>query len=482
MIESITSGLFVLNKNLEFTIWNSQMEKTYDIKAEEVLGKKILKVFPSVKNEKVYQCILKAIETGKPYTIDNEKHLSKKKGLRVIKYKIDPLFGLENEILGVIVVVDDITERVNFEEEFISKMQHFMNILQNSADGIIFFDENEKVTLWNKGAEQIFGYTSEEMIGRDCNNLLPRHLQEQNELKFIAEQVEKKGFLSGYETERITKDQRKITVSITKSPCYDPDGNYIGSSSIVRDITESKKLQEQLQKSEKLASIGQLMAGIGHEIGTPLNVISGCAEYLLYVMDEDDEKRADLETIVTETDRITKLIQQILDYTRKKKPKLKKVDINNILRNVLSLIERQLAKSNIQVNVEYDQRLKKIRCDEGQIQQVFLNILMNAWQAIKDNGEISIMTKTRNTKDSNGFVEIIFTDTGGGIKEDIIDHIFEPFFSTKETGKGTGLGLSICKQIIQDHYGNIEVKSEYGKGSQFIVQLPINHNSVLDVR
>lgn len=475
MIESITSGVFVLNKNLEFTIWNSQLERTYDIFSEDVLGKNILDIFPNVKNEQVYKLILEALQTGKPYKIDKEQHISLKKGIRVIKYKIDPLFGLENEILGVIVIVDDVTERINFEEEYISKMQHFMNILQNSADGIIFFDENENVTIWNKGAENIYGYTSDEMIGRDCNNLLPKNLQDQDELKYIADEVETKGFLSGYETERITKDNRSIVVSITKSPCYDPTGKYIGSSSIVRDITENKKLQEKLQKSEKLATIGQLMAGIGHEIGTPLNVISGCAEYLLYVMDEDDEKRHELKTIVSEADRITKLIQQILDYTRKKKPKLMKVDINSIIRNVLGLIERQLNKSNINVSVKCDKSLQKVQCDENQIQQVFLNILMNAWQAIKNDGKVEISTKSKNINNSKDYAEIIFKDSGCGIKKEILDHIFEPFFSTKEVGKGTGLGLSICKQIIQEHNGHIGVVSEEGQGSTFTIILPLSN-------
>ena len=468
MMESITSGLFVLNTNLEFTIWNSQLEKTYDIPAEEVLGKNILDIFPTVKNENVYDCILKVLETGKSFTIDKENHLSKKKGLRVIKYKIDPLLGLENEILGIIVVVDDVTERVDFEVEYLSKMQHFMNILQNSADGIIFFDENENVTLWNKGAEQIFGYTSEEMIGRDCNNLLPKHLQEQNELKYISEQVETKGFLSRYETERLTKDSRKIIVSITKSPCYDSNGKYIGSSSIVRDITESKKIQEKLQKSEKLASIGQLMAGIGHEIGTPLNVISGCAEYLLYVMDEEDEKRHELKTIVSETDRITKLIQQILDYTRKKKPKFNNVDINNILRNVLGMLERQLAKSNIKVSAEYNRGLPKLLCDEGQIQQVFLNILNNAIDAISEGGEIDIDIELRN----DNKIDVIIKDTGRGISKQDLERIFEPFFSTKKE-HGTGLGLSITYGIVQKLGGQIRAASKLGEGTTFTVTLPI---------
>lgn len=449
------------------------MEKTYDIIEGEVLGRNILELFPDVKNENIFQCIRETIETGISFSLDREKHSSKKKGARIINYKIDPLVGLEDEILGVIVILDDVTEKENIEALYLSKMQHFMNILQNSADGIILFDENEIVTLWNKGAEQIYGYTSEEMIGRDCNILLPKHLREKNELEYIYEQMDTKGFLTGYETERKTKDGRKIIVSISKSPCYDSSGKYIGSSSIVRDITESKKIQEQLQKSEKLASIGQLMAGIGHEIGTPLNVISGCAEYLLLLMDENDEKRTELKTIISETERITKLIQQILDYTRKKKPEFKKADINNIIKKVLNLIERQFEKSNIKVTAKYDKKLPKILCDDSQVQQVFLNILMNAWQAIKNDGEIIVETKISKKNNRYENVDIYFTDTGGGMSSNIIEHIFEPFFSTKETGKGTGLGLSICKQIVQDHEGCIIVKSQEGKGSTFIVRLPI---------
>ncbi|MBU1628184.1 GHKL domain-containing protein, partial [bacterium] len=124
---------------------------------------------------------------------------------------------------------------------------------------------------------------------------------------------------------------------------------------------------------------------------------------------------------------------------------------------------------------KYNIKINKIHCDENQMQQVFLNILMNAWQAIKDNGEITIETKYQKAKNNDGFVEISFTDTGSGIKDEIIDHIFEPFFSTKDIGKGTGLGLSICKQIVQDHNGYIKVKSELGKGSKFSVFLPISH-------
>lgn len=341
------------------------------------------------------------------------------------------------------------------------------SIIQNYSDAVIALDNDYKIFFWNKGAERIFGYTSDEMVGKTVDPIIPSELKEKGELQWLFEETLRKGYIENYETERITKDGRRIIVNLSRSLIKDENGEILGSIAIVKDITRVKELEKQIQHSDKLALIGQIAAGIAHEIGTPLNVISGNAEYIMMEMGENNPYREELETIISQAERIANLIKQLLEFARPKKPNYTKINVNHELSHVVELLKHQFEKSNIKLSLKFSEDIPDIYADCSQIHQVFLNIIMNAIQAINQNGLIEIETFLR-----DGYVNIKFKDNGVGILPEHIDKIFEPFFTTKEAGKGTGLGLAVSKRIIDEHNGKVEVESTPGKGTIFTVKFP----------
>jgi len=238
-----------------------------------------------------------------------------------------------------------------------------------------------------------------------------------------------------------------------------------------------QETQKRLSRSEKLAGIGTLASGVAHEINNPLASVASCAEGLLNRMNSVDFKSKDdeevfpdyLKTIYDETYRCKAIISKLLDFSRRQVPVFGEVDINALVANVVKLVGRQKELEKLSIRLNYSSEPVIIYGDVNQLQQVFLNMILNAIDATADDGKIKITTKV----DEN-YAQIIFEDTGCGIAPDNLDKIFEPFFTTKSPGKGTGLGLSICYGIIEEHKGKISVSSSgIGKGSAFTISLPV---------
>jgi len=237
----------------------------------------------------------------------------------------------------------------------------------------------------------------------------------------------------------------------------------------VQERTEQlKKIHNQLFRSEKLASLGKLAAGVAHEINNPLTGVLTNASLLLEDMEEGDPKREDAEIIVKETIRCREIVKRLLDFARQTKPQRKLVNINSLIENIVLLVKNQTSFRNIVIEKKLQSNLPEIEVDSDQIQQVFVNLIINASEAMQKGGNLYIESKLSDDKD---YIEIRFKDTGCGISELNKQKIFDPFFTTKE--QGTGLGLSISFGIIERHYGSINLESEPGKGTEFIIHLPV---------
>ena len=244
-----------------------------------------------------------------------------------------------------------------------------------------------------------------------------------------------------------------------------------------RDEQLKEYVKKKIMKSERLAMIGQLAAGVAHEINNPLGSILIYSHLLLEDLEEKDTQRENLEKIVNQATRCKEIVKGLLDFSRQTEPEMNQKDINKIVNDVLSLVERQVMFQNIKVTKKLSKSLPMVMLDEAQIQQVFMNIVLNAVEAIEGQGELIIETT------SNGeFIETKFIDTGCGISEQNIEKLFEPFFSYKKKGHGIGLGLAISYGIIKKHNGEIIVKSEVGKGSSFTIRLPLNKISRKDAK
>jgi PAS domain S-box-containing protein len=321
------------------------------------------------------------------------------------------------------------------------------------------------ITYYGMGSEIMFGWQKNEIIFKNISLLHAEEYAKTN-LPFILEQVRDTG---QYETETdlVKKDGQSFPVILSVNKFLDKESRLAGYIFIAKDITERKKFEYQIIQSEKMAAIGQLSAGMAHEINNPLFVISGRIEMMLDNKDLPEAVRQTLGVIYSQVDRIRKLVDQLLKFSRKTPPKFEAVNVNDTIEGVLPLLSyHKLPSAQININKFFENNLPAIKGDLNQLQEVFVNLCLNAYQSMPEGGTLTI--KTRNLQ--NRYAEVRISDTGQGISEQNLKNIFMPFFSTKK--EGTGLGLSICFNIIKNHNGIIDVESQLNCGTTFIIKLP----------
>jgi PAS domain S-box-containing protein len=360
--------------------------------------------------------------------------------------------------------------RLKTDAEARAREQYLANIMEDSADAIIGLSTDEEIVAWNRGAESVFGYTAEEVVGKHFSFLVPDDLLRAGEIETLRKTARARGYIQNYETERLTKDGRRIAVSLTRTVIRDADGKILGSSAILRDTTEQKKLEEKLLHAERLATIGRMSAKVAHEIRNPLSSISLNTELLEeeianYEGVDSREATSLLKSIVTELDRLTEITEDYLRFAKLPEPRLKEVSVNRLVTDLLAMLENEIAGRRVKVHKKLAQRLPRIKVDQEQLRRALLNMLKNSLEAMPDGGEIIIATGA-----DSGRVSISIADSGTGIREEDLEHIFSPFFTTKEIG--TGLGLPLAQQIVTEHGGEIVCSSTWGEGATFVVMLP----------
>jgi PAS domain S-box-containing protein len=387
-----------------------------------------------------------------------------------------------------------IKESIQKNQPCVQTHTHFDNIGRSFLVNVVSTpvrDKTGKVIYYLHLARKIKDYETAYRSGEDVEKVkglvkkledYAVNLERQRIFKEGAiENLNKLGSLSNLELYYKSKIGEKILVNFSGSLMKDERGNLIGIVCVARDIREIKKLEGQLIKSEKLAAIGELAAGVAHEINNPLNVISGNAELLLKGTDNEEVKIA-TTVIMDQVKRAASITKRLLQFSKTIEPQTERVYMNRLLEETLPLLRYQVNVDNIEIIKELDPRIPEILADPGRLQEVFLNIMLNAVQAMPRGGQLTIRTyieevaeETRRRTDifkkGNKIVVIKFKDTGTGISKEKIKKIFSPFFTTKE--QGTGLGLSICHGIIEAHMGSIDVESELGKGTTFIIKLPV---------
>jgi len=359
---------------------------------------------------------------------------------------------------------DRLANKLEFDQQYLK------SILVSADQAIMVVDENERFIAWNKGAEKIFGYKEDEIIGKPSSVLFPLGEKYVKERDSIIEETRKIGYISIVETERVKKNGEFITVRLSVSRLPSTTGEYVGRSIIIKDHTEYKKLQAQIDQSEKLAVIGQLAAGVAHEIGNPLTSISALVQ-ILQRRSLDPFMSEQLINIKENIDRITRIVRELVDFSRPPSYETNIQDITDIIKTALGIVKYDKRVRKVKFDTELKDFLPSVSVAADQILQVLVNVLINALDAIDGNGTISLKSYYDN---ANIYVEI--TDNGCGMDELTIERIFDPFFTTKEVGKGTGLGLSVSYGIIKRFTGEIKVRSKINEGSTFTLLLPIAVN------
>jgi two-component system NtrC family sensor kinase len=265
----------------------------------------------------------------------------------------------------------------------------------------------------------------------------------------------------------LTRDGKAVIVNLFLVPLYDPRQLRRGTLLVLDDMTEKLWMEDQLRQSEKLSSIGLLAAGVAHEVNTPIAGISSYTQMLLRQTTKDDPKYDLLAKIEKQTFRAAEIVNNMLNFSRMSESRFDHLDVNNLIRESLSLLEHQLRSGRIEVQAHLEEDTLVTYGNSNKLQQVLVNLMLNAKDAMPSGGRLEISTQR-----TNGTILIDIVDTGQGMTEEVLSHIYDPFYTTKDSGRGTGLGLAVSYGIIQEHAGRIFVESTPGVGTHFQVKLP----------
>jgi PAS domain S-box-containing protein len=357
--------------------------------------------------------------------------------------------------------------RVKADE--LERMREFSeNILESLNDGLVVVNRDNRVVRWNRRLEELYGIRHEQAVGHRLYDLFDPGVLEVL-ASAMRESPEGGAFYRVPMTTR-HENARRTLVNLATTPLRDSDGAIAGTIVIIEDISTRVQLEEQLQISEKMASIGLLAAGVAHEVNTPLTGISSFTQMLLQNADPEDPRTKVLEKIERQTFRAARIVNGLLNLARPAQVDAGPIDLHVVINDVLTLLEHQLRNGSIQVRKELAPSGLIVQAIEYKLQQVFLNLFLNARDAMPRGGWLTIATSVR-TDGRNAIVEV--SDTGSGIPPDQLSRIYDPFFTTKDIGKGTGLGLSITYGIVHEHDGTITCDSAVGKGTRFTLTLPL---------
>ncbi|MDD5244990.1 MAG: PAS domain S-box protein [Syntrophorhabdaceae bacterium] len=397
--------------------------------------------------------------------------------------------------------IRDITERKKIEDALRKSEGDYRNIYDNAMVGIYQSTPKGRYLRVNPALASIHGFSSPEEMIRTVTSIGEQLYVNSEDRKRYMKLLDRDDMIRGFEAQLYRKDKSNVWISMNVRVIRNPDGSIAYYEGIVEDITLRKQAEEKLHtllselesknkelrkayedlkmseamliQSEKMASLGQLSAGIAHELKNPLSII---LQGIAYVQSSVEDS-----TLIDACERIKKsairadiVIQNLLSFSRQTPPSFTEADMNILIEEALAMVEHQMNLQNIEIIRNYSHRISAVLADDNQIKQVFINVFINASEAMKGGGAITITTTTGSGKDGEPCVEVAITDTGTGIPEEIINNVLDPFFSTKKGSGGTGLGLSVTKGIIDRHHGSIAISSKEGAGTTVTITLPCN--------
>jgi PAS domain S-box-containing protein len=371
-------------------------------------------------------------------------------------------------IVGTLGIARNLTDIRRLEDELNRKNRFMANILQDSADAIMTMDPDDIVTSWNRGAEAIFGYSAAEVAGKSISLIVPPDLQETHELEQLRDRFHAIGAVRSHQTERITKDGRRIHVIFTRTAIRDNEGRIIGSSSVLKDVTSFRSMERQLADAAHLATLGELSAGLAHEIKNPLAGIKGAIDVIRDSIPASDIHREILGDVLHEVNRIDKIVRDLLNYAKPKPPSHSEIQLAEMAQRIVAMAKKSATNEALVIRLHKFTEIPTFTGDETQLEQVLLNLLLNAQKAMPAGGHVDV-TLWHNPAQRAVCFEV--RDDGPGIPEEIRKKLFQPFFTTRTDG--TGLGLATCLKNVQYHGGSIEVQSEVGRGTRFVVTIPL---------
>jgi PAS domain S-box-containing protein len=479
ILECMEGGVLTLDKNCRITSFNRSAEEVTGYKRAEVLNRDCCEILKSELCEE--SCPLKAVlESGKA-VFNYEIMITGKNGKKIpVNITTSPLRSSNHEIIGAVENFRDLTKHKGLwgklrEER--NKAQQYLNIA-----GVIIVAINEKglVSLINKKGSDVLGYKENEILGKNWFDLcVPEKERKSRKEAFQRVMAGEEAEAEDYENVILNKSGEERIIAWHNTTLTDDEGHILGTLSSGEDITQRKQTEEELIQSEKLASLGQLAASVVHEVNNPLAGIMVYVKLLLKKHREEklqtEESKNQLLKMDKELERTSRIIRNLLDFARQSESVMRPVEINKIVEAALLLVQNQINLENISLEKKLGENLPLIYADFDKIQQVLINIILNAIQAMPEGGTLTITSSTAGIAkigdSQKNAIEVVIEDTGIGIPKENLGQLFTPFFTTKEKGKGVGLGLSVAHGIIGKHKGKMEVESEPSVGTKFRIYL-----------
>jgi PAS domain S-box-containing protein len=413
--------------------------------------------------ERVRQDVLAALEQHRPFEL-TYRILTKAGEVKWVWERGEGIYAQDGALSYLEGFITDVTERKRAEHLLRQREERYRRLIAVSPYAILV-DRGDHIIFANDQAIKLFGAVkAEEVLEKS-----PMDLFHADDHDVVRERIQElfEGTAQGpmFEGTIMTLGGKAVDVEVSGARFVDEEGPAI--LIMLRDVSERKRLQDQLRRTERVAELGTLASGMAHEIGTPMNVILGRAEYLMDRVTEEPIKRG-LRTIITQVERITKVMNQLLSFARRKAPQRIPLDLRTVIEDGMEMFQERLASNQIRIKMEMAEPCPMVLADADQMSQVLLNLVMNALHAMPEGGTLRVGLELERP-----MVKLTIVDTGHGIPPEAIGNIYDPFFTTKEFGKGTGLGLTVVKGIIEEHQGTIVVESEEGKGTRFTVLLPM---------
>ena len=467
VVESSPNGILMVDGTGTILLVNQQIEQLFGYERVELIGQPVEMLVPEhVRSNH-------AGDRDEFFAHSERRAMGKGRDLSAVR-KDGTEFPVEiglnpirmPEGIRVLASVVDIGERKR-ADRMLQKERDFIDaVLETAGALVVVLDREGRIQRFNRACEQTTGYSSEEVIGRCVWDLflIPEEVAGE---KAVFERL-RGGEPRNNQNDWKRKDGGLRRISWSNTVLTGPNGkaDYIVAAGL--DVTDLKHTQAQLRKTEQIAELGTLASGMAHEIGTPMNVILGRAEYLLQRTTDEGMKKG-LATIVTQVERITKVMNQLLAFARRKAPERRATDLAEIVDESLEMFEERIAQSRITVTKTVEPSLPPVWADRDQLIQVLVNLVTNSIHAMPEGGRLGLSLAREGSQ-----LCLCLSDTGHGMPEEVRSKVFEPFFTTKDFGKGTGLGLTVVKGLIDEHGGTIAIESIVGKGTTFCIRLPLD--------
>jgi PAS domain S-box-containing protein len=485
ILESTTQyGIIAMDVDGTLTEFNKGAEILFGWAKEEVvhLRKIAITFLPSLSEKEIEKALYHRIRTEG--LSNQEMDRVRKNGERFpASSSLTAITDSSGRVTGFVEIVRDITFRKGLEKELRETKEFLENIMESSVDGIVTTDLKGKITYLNRAMAEMLAYQKAELWGNHVSMIYVRGIQEARTIMSLLESDKR---AEHYEMEVKGKSGEVLTMLTSAALLRDAEDKVIGTSGIFKNITEQKRLEAKLKETQfnlieatKMRALGELVAGVAHELNNPLMASQTIFHVIQSNLHEDCPNRERLELIRKCNDRIEKIVNHLREFSRQAKSDFQEIDINHPIENALMLTGQQLLNHNITITRKLSENLPKIKGDTNQLEQVFLNLISNARDAMETVNGPKELTIHSYLSDENDHPSVVVSvkDTGEGIPEEILSKVLEPFFSTKSVGKGTGLGLSLCFGIVETHGGELKIKSQVGVGTEITIHLPTNRKT-----